>query len=881
MKTCSKLWLRVFALTTLMLTTSMVLNAAQKVTVNTDIANGSVEVDKPNATAGETVTITVTPDNGYYAQNSNVTVEYTIDPGSANSPRLAPETGPAVGSKFNPTGDAVATSSDPAHYTFVMPESPLCVEIDAEFKQCIEITSEMFNAIPDQEWVNRQITPVPQISEAGNAVGLTSNDYDLTYGENFIHTGTVTIRAKGKFIGTVALNFNIVKPGLFLIGSFNNWGPKNGGTENLPFTEQEDGTYVIEVTNWPVGVEFKVINDEYTTVWYGADQNGGVYNIDKDKLGKAQALKTASDAANFGLPVPGDWTITVSVDYKYITITGTWKYAINIPETITGGTMTATPNPAPAGETVTLTATPAEGYEISSLQVFTVGDQPSEIAVTNNTFTMPESDVNVWVSFTKIPTLTLRYTADNWATTTDVQFTKDENGNWTLPEQSWPKNVAFKLIDENGDWYGANAAKQDGDEDYPLAKDMIGNELDLKTASNAKNFYMPVPGKWTITVNSLRTYMIVNGVWDHLITVEAPEDMNAAVKVQHYNSQEFVEDTRAAEGEMVKVRYDFPVGSTVNVEVKDAEGNTVDYDPSTYCFVMPYADVTVTVSYEISTYAIILHPVSGDMGYMLSTDQEDISKVRPGTKVTVTVTPNKDNDFAAVGLVTDPAVEVTEYYNGTYTFVMPSSNINVFATLGAKLQGVEFTTDRHWATYMGKYTLEAPQGVSVYSPTIVSNGVVQVEEIDHIPDYEPVLLYSETPMSDITTAVIANQDEQSSTSHLLGSVDGTNIRKGDYVLYDDVFLRVNEDGPLAAHRCYIPAQAVNSSTTAGAPRFLTIALPGQGGTVTGIEDINANDVASVKYVNMQGITSDKPFRGVNIMIITRTDGTTVNRKVVK
>lgn len=40
-------------------------------------------------------------------------------------------------------------------------------------------------------------------------------------------------------------------------------------------------------------------------------------------------------------------------------------------------------------------------------------------------------------------------------------------------------------------------------------------------------------------------------------------------------------------------------------------------------------------------------------------------------------------------------------------------------------------------------------------------------------------------------------------------------------------------------------------------------------------------IAGVKYVNMQGMTSDKPFSGLNIMVITRTDGTTVTRKVVK
>ena len=54
--------------------------------------------------------------------------------------------------------------------------------------------------------------------------------------------------------------------------------------------------------------------------------------------------------------------------------------------------------------------------------------------------------------------------------------------------------------------------------------------------------------------------------------------------------------------------------------------------------------------------------------------------------------------------------------------------------------------------------------------------------------------------------------------------------------------------------------------------------------VTGIEEVkadNANDVANVKYVSITGAVSDRPFSGVNVMVITRADGTTEKRKMVK
>ena len=51
--------------------------------------------------------------------------------------------------------------------------------------------------------------------------------------------------------------------------------------------------------------------------------------------------------------------------------------------------------------------------------------------------------------------------------------------------------------------------------------------------------------------------------------------------------------------------------------------------------------------------------------------------------------------------------------------------------------------------------------------------------------------------------------------------------------------------------------------------------------VTAVNDINeATTVKSVKYVNLNGQTSDKPFNGMNIKVSTLSDGTTTTSKVV-
>lgn len=72
-------------------------------------------------------------------------------------------------------------------------------------------------------------------------------------------------------------------------------------------------------------------------------------------------------------------------------------YSVTVASGIEHGTVTANPTSAEAGATITLTATPASGYELDSYSV-TDSDSKS-IAVSGNSFTMPESNVTVNATF--------------------------------------------------------------------------------------------------------------------------------------------------------------------------------------------------------------------------------------------------------------------------------------------------------------------------------------------------------------------------------------------------------------------------------------------------------------------------------------------------
>ena len=74
------------------------------------------------------------------------------------------------------------------------------------------------------------------------------------------------------------------------------------------------------------------------------------------------------------------------------------SYNVNVASGIVGGTVTASPTSAKEGDEVTLTATPASGYEFGSWNV-TNASTSATITVTNNKFKMPAANVNVSATF--------------------------------------------------------------------------------------------------------------------------------------------------------------------------------------------------------------------------------------------------------------------------------------------------------------------------------------------------------------------------------------------------------------------------------------------------------------------------------------------------
>lgn len=180
---------------------------------------------------------------------------------------------------------------------------------------------------------------------------------------------------------------------------------------------------------------------------------------------------------------------------------------------------------------------------------------------------------------------------------------------------------------------------------------------------------------------------------------------------------------------------------------------------------------------------------------------------------------------------------------------------------------VEFGENNTWATYISDIDLNTPAGLQAYVVTSVTGDVANGTEVDYIPAGVGVLL-KQTAASDSYTTTLYTGQTSEYTSLLKG---GTTVPEGAYLLYNDCFY-LAQAGELPAHRCYLELPA----GTTNAPARVRISI----GETTGIDGIQASDVQAVQYVNALGQTSDRPFRGVNIVVTRHNDGTVRTSKAV-
>lgn len=131
-------------------------------------------------------------------------------------------------------------------------------------------------------------------------------------------------------------------------------------------------------------------------------------------IGEATYTSNNEDVGSFRngnveLTGTGNVTITVSVaaagcmeaaESSYVLTVTNKRYTVEKGTITAGCDVTLSATSVSSGEVVTLTPVPADGYSLTSWDVYKKGDSNTKVTVTNNRFTMPDYDVVVNATFT-------------------------------------------------------------------------------------------------------------------------------------------------------------------------------------------------------------------------------------------------------------------------------------------------------------------------------------------------------------------------------------------------------------------------------------------------------------------------------------------------
>ena len=169
-----------------------------------------------------------------------------------------------------------------------------------------------------------------------------------------------------------------------------------------------DGSFTMPEGNVVVSATFASI---FHNICIAQDIENGTVSVDKESAAQGETITVTAepdegyllnsihvtDADGNEITVTEN---TFTMPKAHVTVSATFGYEIKIAETIENGSVSTVKNSAMAGESVQIETLPLEGYELSSLTV--TDAEGNEIAVTEKTFTMPESAVSICATFSLI-----------------------------------------------------------------------------------------------------------------------------------------------------------------------------------------------------------------------------------------------------------------------------------------------------------------------------------------------------------------------------------------------------------------------------------------------------------------------------------------------
>ncbi|MBP3738366.1 MAG: leucine-rich repeat protein [Muribaculaceae bacterium] len=525
--------------------------------------NGTVVADKTEAAEGETVTLTVTPAEGYELTSLTYTAE--------GAEPVAIENGSFTMPAANVTINATFAEIPPVLYTITVAETEngtvVADKAEAEEGETVTLTVTpaegyqldaltVMNGEVEVEVVDNAFT-----MPAGN-VTVTATFAEIppvTYPINVVaaENGTVVADPTAAAIGqTVTLTVTpaegyqlktiTVNAGYEIQADNGDDGGraprKAGGTwynqGSITLTKVDDTHYTfvlpeelpnfltpnyVDNTEFRVNATFEEIPPVLYTITVAETENGTV-TADKAEAAEGETVTlTVTPAEGYQLDaltvMNGEVEVEV-VDNAFtmpagnVTVTATFAeippvlYTITVAET-ENGTVTADKAEAEEGETVTLTVTPAEGYQLEAL---TVMNGEEEVEVVDNAFTMPAGNVTVTATFTEIPPVlyTVTYTAqlENGTVAVAVGDTEINSGDAVAAGET----VSITITPAEGYQVESVTVETTSETETPAAGAPAHRApVDVNGSGNRYTFVMP---EESVTIDVSLVQTIITGVND-------------------------------------------------------------------------------------------------------------------------------------------------------------------------------------------------------------------------------------------------------------------------------------------------------------------------------------------------------------------------------
>lgn len=474
-----------------------------------------------------------------------------------------------------------------------------------------------------------------ETKSVGNNVYLCSDCHTAT--ESVPHTVTLPEAVQGVTLTLGTTNKTYIKD------------------DTVTLTVEKEGTDIVTVTAKSGDTEV-ALNE--------------VQEAAQDEAAAQATTEKAKTVYTFTMP-DGDVTISVEKNAKTYAV----KVADANKDTLKITSPEADLNKVTAGTTITVVATPKDGYTLTADGVVvTYGDNqtlkatPDTEKANTYTFAMPAGDATVSAAFEEVKkyNVTVADTVENGTVGVEQKTAAAKD----VVTVTVTPNTNFKYTDGS-----LKATYTDGG-----TKKEINDFKAVDGKENTYTFEMPAAD---VTVSAAFEKIATE---TYTVTVDKGGDGKVTV-----NGQETEKLEGLKSGDPVTLKID-PIDTDtlltklagVTVTSGKVEVSTTKVDENTYTFTMPDGNVNVSVQFTTVEYGIEVQMLGEGEGTITFTDGK--TRFAAGTSVTATITPN-GTTYELTKVMYDDGSEnkdvTSELKNGCeYTFTMPANHVKIEATFG-------------------------------------------------------------------------------------------------------------------------------------------------------------------------------------------------------